>query len=60
MVRCKKITKFISGYHSRPLLVVGLEGVLGITTVVVVQELGELTVAHLRYIHGKTYLQEMN
>ena len=35
------------GYHSRPLLIVGLEGVLGITTVVVVQELGELTVTHL-------------
>ena len=47
LYRCKKITKFIGGYHSRPLLIVGLEGVLGITTVVVVQELGELTVAHL-------------
>ena len=47
LYRCKKITKFISGYHSRPLLIVGLEGVLGITTVVVVQELRELTVAHL-------------
>ena len=47
LYRCKKITKFIGGYHSRALLIVGLEGILGITTVVVVQELGELIVTHL-------------
>ena len=60
LYRWKKIAKLISGYHSRPLLIVGLEGVLGITTVVVVQELGELAVAHLWNYHGLFYLQEMN